>query len=81
MPDECLPRCPRCHTRKVRESGPKNFYCTECRMEFDGSGDDGEIGYGSPERFAVRNENHARSQRNRLLGKRPAGKLKGGLAR
>jgi hypothetical protein len=47
---------------------PRSFYCRKCKREFeaDDSGqaiDDGVVGYGNPERFAVRNENYKGKRR------------------
>ena len=49
------PKCPKCGKRNVRPSGDRNWFCGECRMEFDPT-DDGEVGYGSPSRRLEREE-------------------------
>jgi len=81
---ECQPACPWCRTAKhVQPSGTtlRAYYCGKCLREFE-DGDDGTVGYGSPEKYAVRNENHAAAQRARLLRERTGGKtLRGGLGR
>lgn len=81
---ESMPRCVRCGSvRYVRTSGttPRAYHCGKCRIEFEAE-DDGLVGYGSPERYAERNERHEAAQRQRLLGGRQSRKqLKGGLGR
>ena len=65
----CTPKCPRCHsTHHVRESGNNHhvFYCGKCGREFEDV-DDGEVGYGRPDRRLIRKENGLQKQQ----GKRP----------
>ena len=52
-----LPPCPWCHTAAhVQPAGqPRSFYCRRCQREFDDS-EDGEVGYGRPEKYAMRKE-------------------------
>jgi hypothetical protein len=53
---EPLAKCPWCNTNKhVRLTGFRHFYCGRCGREFDDC-DDGETGYGRPEKYAERNE-------------------------
>ena len=53
---EPLPPCPWCKTaKKVYKHGERDFVCLGCKRIFDGI-DDGEIGYGRPEKYAQRNE-------------------------
>jgi hypothetical protein len=73
MTDNCTPKCVRCGSQKhvhSEGSNPHQFYCGRCKISFEDV-DDGEVGYGNPERFATRNERHESNQRDRLLGKRP----------
>jgi phage FluMu protein Com len=49
-------RCPRCRTvSTTTSSGKERYYCRECRMEFEAI-NDGDIGYGRPERRLERQE-------------------------
>lgn len=62
-----LPPCPWCNTaRHVQPAGGlRTFYCRRCQREFDDS-DDGEVGYGRPEKYAMRKESQQeRKQRER----------------
>jgi transposase-like protein len=49
-------RCPRCKTVSTTQAaGKARYYCHKCRMEFEVI-DDGDIGYGLPERRLNRQE-------------------------
>jgi transposase-like protein len=64
---ECCPSCPWCGTAKhVHTSGAslRSFYCGKCRREFDDDPDT-DVGYGRPEKYAIRNENYAQAQARR----------------
>lgn len=61
-------RCPRCRQRsKTPTATPHAFYCHQCKMEFDASGDDGEVGYGRPEKVAERHERLTAKERQRRI--------------
>lgn len=49
-------KCPHCGSPKTRPNGDKLHYCVRCAMLFDESGDDGDIGYGRPDKIAERRE-------------------------
>jgi hypothetical protein len=51
----------------VHPDGPRNFWCANCKREFDGQ-DDGDVGYRSPEINAERAERRemARKGQRRL---------------
>jgi hypothetical protein len=65
--------CPWCRTSKhVRPSdNPHGFYCSQCGREFEDV-DDGVVGYGNPERFAIRNEVHSQHKQARKHSRREA---------
>jgi len=49
------PRCPLCGTMsRTTSHGKDRWYCHHCRMEFEP--DDGDIGYGRPEKRLEREE-------------------------
>lgn len=52
-----IPPCPWCHSSASVQpaGGLRTFYCRRCQREFDDT-DDGEIGYGRPEKYAMRKE-------------------------
>ena len=61
MTDNCTtptPRCPKCGRPTATTSGNNDhvFYSHHCKLEFEDC-DDGETGYGRPDRIAERNEN------------------------
>ncbi|MBN2133636.1 MAG: hypothetical protein JW741_29310 [Sedimentisphaerales bacterium] len=53
--------CPRCGHRTVTTSGANDhaWYCHDCRMEFEDV-DDGDVGYGPPDRRLRREERRGR---------------------
>ena len=54
--DAPTPKCPWCKTaKKVYTHGEREFICLGCKRIFDGI-DDGEIGYGRPEKRMEREE-------------------------
>lgn len=60
-----MPKCPWCgHPRHVRPLGCHAFYCGGCKREFEDV-DDGEVGYGMPEKFAMRKERHEQRKEGR----------------
>lgn len=78
--------CPMCGIRSNTPVGAKAFFCHKCGLAFepdDGETRDGDTPYGDPSRIAARNDQHAHSQRQKLLGKVPTKTrtLKGGLER
>jgi hypothetical protein len=67
-----IPACPWCKPRSnaTVQTGslPRSFYCHKCKREFeaDDSGrpiDDGDVGYGNPQKFAIRKENYRGKRR------------------
>jgi len=54
---EPLPVCPWCQTSRHTQTGSRAhaFFCRSCKREFEDV-DDGDIGYGNPEKYAVRKE-------------------------
>ena len=61
-------RCPSCGHGTATKSGStaRAWYCHECRLEFEPE-DDGDIGYGRPEKRLEREERaqlQARARRN-----------------
>jgi hypothetical protein len=67
------PSCPWCNTaRHVQEgSMQKTFYCRNCWREFE-AGEDGDVGYGRPDRRLIRQENGSKKKNgNTQPGKRP----------
>lgn len=61
QPHPPLPRCPFCSTSKsVQPYGESvhQFYCRKCDKIFEDV-DDGEVGYGRPEKIAERRERQA----------------------
>jgi hypothetical protein len=92
IPEDCTPTCPRCHSRRhVIPSGQNvhTFACRKCQIQFE-DGDDGEVGYGRPEKYAERNERHENNRQQKLAGRLKLstdfrrfneGSLKGGLGR
>lgn len=68
MSQNSEPPCPWCHSSKhVQASGTtmKAMYCRRCGREFEADDMDGEIGYGSPEKYAQRAERR-RQQRKAI---------------
>ncbi len=68
------PSCPWCHTAiNVITSGTtwRAWYCRRCGREFEAE-DDGDIGYGRPDRIAERREEWERRRRGRRFGRGPA---------
>ncbi len=67
--DNCttpVPRCPQGHAAKyVRPNGDRLWFCGQCDMLFDDSGDDGDISYGLPSRRLDRDEKHKERERER----------------
>lgn len=61
--DENRKRCPRCQ-QPVDEMNDRLYWCPQCKMATDCE-DDGDIGYGSQERYAQRKEEYEIRQRNR----------------
>jgi hypothetical protein len=60
--DNCTPRCPKCErSKRVIPSGDNyhTFACLDCNIQFEDI-DDGDVGRGRPEKFAVRNERLSR---------------------
>jgi transposase-like protein len=75
MTAECTPACVRCGSpRQVRTSGTtaRAYYCGKCGIEFEPE-EDGVVGYGRPEKYAVRNEAHAIAKRRYGRGTRRGG--------
>lgn len=69
MMDNCAPRCPWCGTAKsVSASGtnPHAFYCGRCSREFEDI-DDGDVGYGRPEKRLERKEKLSAQERQRRI--------------
>lgn len=62
-----LPRCPRCSQQSAHPSG-RNYYCSNCRMEFDPE-EDGTIAYGPPDR-RINREERQRAEKLKRLGVR-----------
>lgn len=64
-----IPNCPRCNSNaKSRKQEDKLFICGRCNMQYDGI-DDGDVGYGSQERYAERKEEYLARQKQRLLNR------------
>lgn len=65
MSEPITPRCPWCGTpRYVRASGTtyRAWYCGNCGREFEAE-EDGDIGYGPPDRRMTRQERHQQRRR------------------
>ena len=79
MKDDCTPKCPKCGHRSStpHAGGPHVYYCYECQMPFEDI-DDGTVGYRGPDRYAERNERHAKADASR---RRELHGLRGGLGR
>lgn len=60
------PRCPKCGrpSRTPHGDHAREFYCHSCRMSFEDA-DDGDIGYGRPEKRIERSERTNRPQARR----------------
>lgn len=53
-------KCPLCgRIKKVVQRRDGTFWCNHCNVQFDDQ-EDGDIGYGSPESNAIRNEERRR---------------------
>ena len=51
-----IPRCPKCGTNKhAYTHGEREFWCRKCNVLYDGI-DDGDVGYGAPDKRMNREE-------------------------
>lgn len=59
-------KCIKCgRVKAVRKLGSGHCFCDHCKIEFDPV-DDGDVGYGSQERYAERKEEYQLRQQGRL---------------
>lgn len=81
MPNNRTSRCPRCGRPSATTTATNDhtFWCSHCSIEFDDQ-DDGDVGYGTPERHAMRHERQAPRPRIDRPTKPPR-QLRGGLGR
>lgn len=73
---DCTPRCPWCNTaRHVSSSATtlRAWYCGKCRREFEPE-DDGDLGYGRPERRLERQEREAEQRAAKIERFRTGGR-------